>query len=150
MRTFVNATFLVLMLVTQAGWAKTSNTKTECDPIGSQTQLNMNACAYEDFLAASAGYAESHSTVARRLSGKQRSLFLRSQSAWLNYRTAACDFESSGLEGGSAQVMVKWQCSARMTRARALELASIGNCTEGEIACFRPSAGGVQVTPERR
>jgi len=41
----------------------------------------MNDCAYEDFLASGAGYAESNKSVMDRLSGKQRDLFRRSQKA---------------------------------------------------------------------
>lgn len=99
------------------------------------TQKRMNECAYEDFLVATASYAEGHKAVASKLLGKQRALFLRSQKAWMAYRTAACDFESSGAQGGSAQGMVKWQCAARITRARVVELKAMGNCPEGDLAC---------------
>ena len=148
MNPFANMAVLAVMLVTQAGWAQTSEPQTECAaPV---TQTAMNACAYEDFLAATAGYAERGKAVARQLSDGPRRLFLRSQSAWLTYRTAACDFESSAVQGGSAHSMVMWQCAARMTRARSLELATLGNCPEGDIACVRPNRSSMPAAPDQR
>ena len=117
--------------------AVTANAPTAAECAAPATQKRMNECAYEDFLAATASYAESHKAVASKLLGKQRELFLRSQKAWMAYRTAACDFESSGVQGGSAQGMVKWQCAARITRARVVELKAMGNCPEGDLACVR-------------
>ena len=37
----------------------------------------------------------------------------------------------------TAQGMVRWQCAARMTRARAAEVTKMGRCTEGDLACAR-------------
>lgn len=101
------------------------------------TQARMNECGYEDFLAANAAYAEASQAISGQLSGKQRDLFRRAQKSWLAYRTAVCDFESSGLLGGSAQGLVKWQCTARMTRAHVDELRAMGDCVEGDLACVR-------------
>ena len=115
--------------------AVTANALTAAECAAPATQKRMNECAYEDFLVATASYAEGHKAVASKLPGKQRELFLRSQKAWMAYRTAACDFESSGVQGGSVQGTVKWQCAARITRARVNELRAMGNCPEGDLAC---------------
>ena len=101
------------------------------------TQAHMNECVYADFLAANAAYAETNQTISNKLSGKQRGLFRRAQKSWLAYRTAACDFESSGLLGGSAQGLVKWQCAVRMTRVHVDALRAMGDCAEGDLACVR-------------
>lgn len=148
MNSFITMAVPVLMLAAQAGWAQTSSTRAQC--AAPATQAAMNACAYEDFLIASASYAEHGRAITRQLSGKPRSLFVRSQSAWLAFRTATCDFESSTVLGGSAHRMVRWQCAARMTRARTLELAAIGNCPEGEIACVRLGRGSTPAAPDQR
>ena len=71
------------------------NAPTAAECAAPDTQKRMNDCAYEDFLAASAGYAEGNKAVSDKLSGKQRELFRRTQKAWITYRTAACDFQSS-------------------------------------------------------
>ena len=101
------------------------------------TQARMNECAYEDFLDANAGYAESYKTLAGKMSATQKDQFRRTQKLWIQYRTAACNFESSGVAGGSARPMVKWQCDARMTRARTAELTALANCKEGDLSCPR-------------
>ena len=98
--------------------SQTAQSKDTVDCTAPTTQKKLNECAYEDFLSANEGYAESNKSVMGKLTGKQRELFRRSQIAWMAYRTAACNFESSALRGGSAQGMVLWQCTARMTRER--------------------------------
>ena len=148
MSLFLNLAVLAVLLATQAAWAQTSNTKIDCDAPATQTA--MNACAYEDFLAATAAHAERGNAIARQLSGEPRALFLRSQKAWLAYRTAACNFESSAVQGGSAHGMALWQCAARMTRARALELDAVGNCPEGDIACVRLNRSSMPAVPGQR
>lgn len=118
-------------------WAQSANAPSAADCKAPTNQKLMNECAYEDFLKANSGYAESNKSISGKLSGKQRELFRRSQTAWMAYRTAACDFESSAVQGGSAYRMVKWQCTARMTRERVAELIKVGNCAEGDLACVR-------------
>ena len=107
------------------------------DCANATTQARMNECAYEDFLAATAGYAASYKTLSDRMSATQKDQFRRTQKLWIQYRTAACNFESSGVAGGSARPMVKSQCDARMTRARTAELAALANCKEGDLSCPR-------------
>ena len=114
-----------------------TNAPTEAECIAPSTQKVMAECAYEDFLRANVQYADSNQQYASRLTGTQRDLFRRSQSAWIAYRTATCKFESSALRGGSAQAMSNWQCASRMTRARAIEIVNLLNCKEGDLSCPR-------------
>ncbi len=127
---------LAVSLAVPGAWAQ-ADSKTPLDCKTPTTQKQMNECAYEDFLAANAGYAESNKSLMDKLQGKPRDLFRRAQKSWISYRTATCAFESSAVKGGSAQGMVNWQCAARMTRARVVELKAIGNCPEGDLACVR-------------
>ena len=101
------------------------------------TQAAMNDCAEQDFLAAGADYSASYQALSARLTAKSKAALRSTQKAWLAYRTAACNLESIGLQGGSAQPMVRSQCAARMTRARAAELAQLARCTEGDLSCMR-------------
>ena len=128
---------LSLLLVSVATWAQTADSKTAPDCKAPSTQKAINDCAYEDFLEANAGYADSNRSVSSKLQGKQRDLFRRAQKSWIAYRTATCAFESSAVQGGSAQPMVNWQCAARMTRARVVDVAKLGSCAEGDLACVR-------------
>lgn len=103
------------------------------------TQAQLNACAYEDFLLAQAELAATLQRVQQGWAGSQRDGLRKVQKAWLQFRTEACAFESSGAAGGSAQPMLQWQCAARMTRERAAALAATVNCPEGDLACVRPA-----------
>ncbi len=107
----------------------------EPDCTAASTQAAMNACAQQAFEAASAAYAQRHAELAALLPADQRTRLRRMQSAWLAYRTAACRYESGPSNGGSAQGLVYWHCAARLTQARALELAQLAQCREGDIGC---------------
>ena len=137
MNQFFKATALAMIFVGSGTWAQTASPTVTLDCKAPGTQKQMNDCAYEDFLAANASYAESNKSVSSQLPAKQRDLFRRAQTSWIAYRTATCAFESSAVQGGSAQGMVKWQCAARMTRARVVEMTKMGNCPEGDLACVR-------------
>ena len=125
------------VLAVTSALAQTANSPLVLDCKAPTTQKQMNDCAYEDFLAANAGYAESNKSLSSKLPAKQRDLFRRAQTSWIAYRTATCAFESSAVQGGSAQGMVNWQCAARMTRVRVAEMDAMGNCPEGDVACVR-------------
>lgn len=99
------------------------------------TQAAMNACARDAFEAASAVYAQRYAALHRSLPTEQRERLRRMQGAWLQYRTAACRFESGPSAGGSVQALIYWQCAARMTRDRAAELARLAVCVEGDLSC---------------
>ena len=131
------ATLAMFVPMSAPAFAAQANAPLAADCIAPATQKLMAECAYEDFLAATASYADSNRQYSSRLSTAQRDLFRRSQKAWLGYRTAECEFESSAVEGGSAKSMVRWQCASRMTRARVVEMVDRGNCKEGDISCIR-------------
>ena len=131
-----------LLAATQAPSARTQTTQPSAarpvpaaDCADPATQARMNECAHEDFLAATAGYAASYKALSGKLATTQKEQLRRTQKLWIQYRTAACNFESSGVAGGSAQLMVKSQCDARMTRARSVELTALANCSEGDLSC---------------
>lgn len=99
------------------------------------TQAELNACAYDDFLAASAALAAQLREVESRLAPTRRAAWRKVQKAWLGYRTDACRFESAAVGTGSAAPMVQWQCSARLTRLRSVDLARNLSCREGDVSC---------------
>ena len=108
------------------------------------TQAALNACAYDQFLDASAGLTSELREVESRLSPAQRKSWRKVQKAWLVYRTEACLFESAGTGAGSAAKMVQWQCTARLTRMRHEEIARSLACREGDLSCVlrrRPGGG---------
>ena len=105
------------------------------DCAAATTQAEMNTCADDDFLVANADYAAAYSALAKQLPAAQREQLRPMQSAWLNFRTVACRFEGGASSGGSAQGYVYWNCAARLTRERSVELVRLATCCEGDIRC---------------
>lgn len=103
-----------------------------------ETQRQLTACAYRDFEVAQAGYAATFRDLSAVLDSAQRTLLRNAQTAWMQYRTAACEFETSGVRGGSAESMVRQLCQARLTRERTAELRRHMSCAEGDVSCVRP------------
>ena len=135
MKTFLPIALLLAATLTNFAAAQSNQPAPDC--ASATTQARMSECAHEDFLAATAGYAASYKSLSDGMTATQKDQFRRTQKLWIQYRTAACNFESSGVAGGSAQSMVKSQCDARMTRARTAELTALANCKEGDLSCLR-------------
>lgn len=51
------------------------------------------------------------------------------------FKDLACQFESSGVEGGLAYSMVMASCLAEKTRQRNKEIETLNNCQEGDLSC---------------
>jgi uncharacterized protein YecT (DUF1311 family) len=101
------------------------------------TQSALNACAFQDFEQATAVLSAAYKTLSQSVGNKQRQLLRQVQTEWLQYRVKACEFEKSGVEGGSIAPMINWQCQARMTRERTAELQRFLDCQEGDLSCVR-------------
>ena len=86
-----------LRLVQVARAAESPASAANADCASAVTQADMARCAHEDFLAASAVYAERYAALAAKLPTPQRERLRRMQKAWIGYRTAACSFESLGV-----------------------------------------------------
>ena len=106
------------------------------DPCASAgTQAALNECAYESFLAATAAMSPQLQQIESALTPPKRTAWRNVQKSWLTFMTQSCQFESSAVQGGSAEPMIKLRCSARMTRERTAALARLASCPEGDIAC---------------
>ena len=99
------------------------------------TQADMNACAYEDFLAANATQAAAIKALDARLKASDRSRWRAAQKSWIAWRTAQCAFETGAAVGGSAREMLRWQCVTRLTLERTTAIERLANCPEGDLAC---------------
>ena len=94
-------------------------------PVAAQTQQSLNAQAAGDYHRADAQLnAQYRATMAkaRRGGGKDSSLLLASQRAWLQYRNPECSRIAAQYEGGSMQPMQHSACLAQLTRLRTREL----------------------------
>jgi uncharacterized protein YecT (DUF1311 family) len=99
------------------------------------TQADMNACAYEDFLAANAKQAAALEALGARLASTDRQRWRAAQKTWIAWRTAQCNFESGAAAGGSAREMLRWHCVTRLTQERTAVILRLSNCPEGDLAC---------------
>ena len=123
----------VLALATATG---TPTEAVDCSQVPG-TQAALNACAFQDFESATAAYSLAYKTLSQSVGNPQRKLLRQVQTEWIQYRVKACEFEKSGIEGGSAAPMINWQCQARMTRERTAELQRFLDCQEGDLSCVR-------------
>ena len=112
------------------------------DCSAAQTQADLNACAYEEFLGTQADMAAELKRLQDVFSVDQQAGLRRVQRAWLGFRTEACAFESRSGGAGGVQPMLQWQCVSRMTRERTARLRQMAVCRQGELACVRPAADG--------
>jgi uncharacterized protein YecT (DUF1311 family) len=138
MRRILKIFFCLMATAALARDALAQNAAPPPDCAAATTQAGMTECAYEDLLSATADYSASYKAVSGKLASRpQHDQLRRTQRLWIEYRTAACKFESSSAKGGSVQGMVNWQCAARMTRARTAELVKLASCPEGDVSCPR-------------
>lgn len=100
-----------------------------------QTQLELEGQAGHARTLANHDLATSVETYRKRLNWTQRLLFDTSQAAWESYRRSACNFEGSGLSGGSVQAMVVSQCRETLTRERLRYIETLSTCKEGNLHC---------------
>lgn len=131
----------ILGLTCQGALALATATGPKPEPVDCSktpgTQSALNACAFQDFEHATAAYSAAYKTLSQSVGNTQRKLLRQVQTEWIQYRVKACEFEKSGIEGGSAAPMINWQCQARMTRERTAELQRFLDCKEGDLSCVR-------------
>lgn len=108
-----------------------------CD--NANTQAELTQCAGQAYQATDDELNEVYQALVSKLDNNSTSLErLRvAQRAWINFRDAECAFESSAVEGGSAQPMVRYGCLETMTKARTERLQEHTDCGEGDLSCPR-------------
>jgi uncharacterized protein YecT (DUF1311 family) len=100
-----------------------------------QTQTDMNQCASIDLGRETKKLNKTYNNFKAKLNPTQKQQFKEVQLAWIKFKDLACQFESSGVEGGSAHSMVLDGCLTEMTRQRNKELEAMSNCQEGDLSC---------------
>lgn len=122
---------LVALLLAQAGAAKV-------DCANAITQMDMNFCAAQDFVAAdlelNAQWSVTAAAMRRRdaetgepADGRARYFgqLLTAQRAWLAYRDAHCTSEGFTARGGSMEPMLVSSCRATLMRQRTQQLRDL-------------------------
>ena len=109
----------------------------ELDCANSQTQVEMTACAEQDWQDADAdlndayqqamdAMAEIDAILPEAQQGAVQNL-RTAQRAWVSFRDATCAAEGYSVYGGSMEPMVIYGCRARITADRAEDLWAMGN-----------------------
>ena len=100
-----------------------------------QTQLDMNRDADRALRDVEAKLNVAVSTYRERLDSSQREAFDESQRRWVAYRKASCDFQASGVAGGSAHPMILTLCLTDYANQRLVIVTELLNCVEGDLSC---------------
>jgi uncharacterized protein YecT (DUF1311 family) len=126
-----------LLLLAMAGTLATAPAAAAPDCKDPQDQATMNECAGQDFSAAGAQLNAVYKQLAAKLKGQpdQLKLLVTAEQSWINLRNADCDFQASGVAGGSAYPMIVMMCRTGMTNQRIDTLKSWLDCQEGDLSC---------------
>lgn len=100
-----------------------------------QSQTDMNQCAYSDLDSETKKINKTYNDFRAKLNPTQKQQLKEVQLAWIKFKDLACQFEASGVEGGSAHSMVLAGCLIEKVRQRNKELETLGNCQEGDLSC---------------
>jgi len=100
-----------------------------------ETQQDMNICAAQDWQTAddvlNDAYAKAMilmENIDADLPDDEKGAVLnlrRAQRSWVDFRDAACAAEAYMMHGGSAEPLLIYGCMARLTSARAADLAQL-------------------------
>lgn len=112
-----------------------SSTALALDCQNPQTQTDMNQCASLDLDRETKTINKTYNDLRKKLNHSQKQQLKELQLAWIKFKDLACEFEASGVEGGSAHSMVMAGCLTEKTRQRNEELKVLGNCQEGDLSC---------------
>ena len=106
-----------------------------CD--NASTQLALTECAAQSYQAVDDELNKAYQVLVGRLENTPASLekLRAAQRKWIGFRDAECAFESSAVEGGSAQPMMRNLCLERLTKERTQRLREHASCQEGDLSC---------------
>jgi uncharacterized protein YecT (DUF1311 family) len=87
-----------------------------------QTQAEINQCAQVYYATADAELNRVYQELKANLSSQEQEELIDAELAWIDYRDATCEAESSQYEGGSIQPTIYYGCLERVTTERTAEL----------------------------
>ncbi len=99
------------------------------------TQQALNQCATQAQQQADQSLKDFVAEYQTRLSSEQVIMLQHTQASWRLFRRFSCEFEASGVAGGSAYPMVFSGCMAAKATARLSELQKMAQCEEGDLSC---------------
>lgn len=130
----LSSLFMGMGLLALGGFSYASDT---CD--SATTQSELTECSAQAYQSADDELNEAYQALVDQLSSNSASLekLRTAQRAWIGFRDAECAFESSAVEGGSAQPMIRNSCLEALTEARTETLREHAECEEGDLSCSR-------------
>ncbi len=107
-----------------------------------QDQASMNECAAQELKAADTQLNAQYKEIEGLLVDPDtRKMFVKSQRAWIAFRDAECEFQTSGVSGGSIYPTIYAQCMTALTNARLVNFKLYLTCEEGDMSCPVPPKG---------
>jgi uncharacterized protein YecT (DUF1311 family) len=105
-------------------------------------QATMTQCAGKAFNDADKQLNADFKEIEKRLADDAgtKKLLVAAQRAWIAFRDAECDFQSSGAAGGSMHPMLVAGCKAALTNQRLMDFKTYLACEEGDMSCPVPAA----------
>lgn len=90
-----------------------------------RTQMDMNACAADEWALADSILNDTWRQVTRTLRPERAGPLRDAQRAWIRFRDAECEFQASRYGGGSIAPSVEALCRAELTRRRTEDLMQV-------------------------
>ncbi|MCH4812940.1 lysozyme inhibitor LprI family protein [Vreelandella neptunia] len=128
----LSSIFMGMGLLALCSFAQAGDT---CD--SATTQAELTECSAQAYQSADDKLNEAYQVLVDQLSSNSASLekLRTAQRAWIGFRDAECAFESSAVEGGSAQPMIRNSCLEVLTEARTETLREHAECEEDDLSC---------------
>lgn len=92
-----------------------------------RTQLDMNACAADEWAVADSILNDTYQAVIRIIEPERVDALREAQRAWVRFRDAECEFQASQFGGGSIAPMIELLCRADLTRKRIADFDAVLN-----------------------
>jgi uncharacterized protein YecT (DUF1311 family) len=102
------------------------------------TQQAINRCAAQARRQADQNLKDFLTPYQTRLRPEQVIVLQHTQATWELFRRFDCEFEASGVSGGSAYPLIFSNCMAAKATARLNELQELAQCEEGNLSCPAP------------
>lgn len=108
--------FFLLVFSSLITISSQSNASDNCNNL--KTQLEMNACAANEYQREDAKLNEYYKELAGKLGPSEKERLKAAQRAWIKFRDLQCELEASRYEGGSIRPLVRSSCLAQVTKQR--------------------------------
>ena len=133
-------TLLLLTVLVASASGTPANAAESCDT-GSSSQADLNECYSNAYKKSDGELNALYKQITARLKDDAATtkLLVAAQKAWVAFRDAECNFQTSGSAQGSVYPMVQSICLDGLTGNRINDLKSYLKCEEGDLSCPVPA-----------